>query len=113
LVKSAGTEALSGDGGAVADGGSAGGLRPDGPSRGSGRPGTGVGDLRDQGHALRAHRPGVRREGVESLETGRAAVANKLINTHLRAVEAERKIKETDELEAILEQRDEGGRRWG
>ena len=59
-------------------------------------------------------------EGVEPLETGRAAVANQLINTRLRAVEAERKIKETDELEArleelerLLERRDEGGRRWG
>ena len=43
-------------------------------------------------------------EGVEPLETGRAAVANQLINTRLRAVEAERKIKETDELEARLEE---------
>jgi hypothetical protein len=51
------------------------------------------------------------------LETGRAAVANQLINTRLRAIELERKIKETDELEARLEalERDgkEGGSRWG
>ena len=50
------------------------------------------------------------------LETGRAAVANQLINTRLRAIELERKIKETDELEARLEalERDgkEGGSRW-
>ncbi len=50
------------------------------------------------------------------LETGRAAVANQLINTRLRAVELERKIKETDELEArldALEQARGGGSRWG
>ena len=33
------------------------------------------------------------------LETGRAAVANQLINTRLRAIEQERKVKETEELE--------------
>jgi hypothetical protein len=43
-------------------------------------------------------------EGVEALETGRAAVANQLVNTRLRAVELERKIKETDELEARIEE---------
>jgi hypothetical protein len=52
-----------------------------------------------------------------ALETGRAAVANQLINTRLRAIELERKIKETDELEARIEalERDdkEGGSRWG
>jgi hypothetical protein len=37
------------------------------------------------------------------LETSRAAVANQLINTRLRAIEQERKIKETDELEARIE----------
>jgi hypothetical protein len=51
------------------------------------------------------------------LPTGPAAVANQLINTRLRAIELERKIKETDELEARLEalERDgkEGGSRWG
>jgi hypothetical protein len=50
------------------------------------------------------------------LETGRAAVANQLINTRLRAIELERKIKETDELEArieALEQPHQGGRQWG
>lgn len=55
------------------------------------------------------------------LETGRAAVANQLINTRLRAIELERRIKETDELEARLETLEErqledksrGGRRWG
>jgi hypothetical protein len=50
------------------------------------------------------------------LETGRAAVANQLINTRLRAIELGRKIKETDELEArieALEQPQQGGRQWG
>ncbi len=42
-------------------------------------------------------------EGVEPLETGRAAVANQLINTRLRAVEVERKIREQEDLEARLE----------
>ncbi len=56
--------------------------------------------------------------GVEPLETGRAAVANQLLNTRLRAVEIERKIKETDELEARIVELEraaetEGGRRWG
>jgi hypothetical protein len=37
------------------------------------------------------------------LETGRAAVANQLINTRLRAIEMERKIREQEELEARLE----------
>jgi hypothetical protein len=50
------------------------------------------------------------------LPTGPAAVANQLLNTRLRAIELERKIKETDELEARLEalERDgkEGGSRW-
>jgi hypothetical protein len=50
------------------------------------------------------------------LETGRAAVANQLINTRLRAIELERKIRETEDLEArieALEQPREGGSRWG
>jgi hypothetical protein len=50
------------------------------------------------------------------LETGRAAVANQLINTRLRAIELERKIRETDELQErieALEQASGGGRRWG
>jgi hypothetical protein len=49
------------------------------------------------------------------LETGRAAVANQLINTRLRAIELERKIRETEELEAridALEHPQEGGGRW-
>jgi ABC-type hemin transport system substrate-binding protein len=43
-------------------------------------------------------------EGVEALETGRAAVANQLVNTRLRAVEVERKIRESDELEQRIEE---------
>src|SRR5215212_5265173 len=37
------------------------------------------------------------------LETGRAAVANQLVNTRLRAIEQERKNKETEELENRIE----------
>lgn len=52
------------------------------------------------------------------LETGRAAVANQLINTRLRAIEQERKIRETEDLEARIEalersQQKGGNRRWG
>jgi hypothetical protein len=51
------------------------------------------------------------------LETGRAAVANQLINTRLRAIELERKIREQDEilerLEALEAAQSEGGyRSW-
>ena len=42
-------------------------------------------------------------EGVEQLESGRAAVANQLINTRLRAIEQERKNRETEDLEARIE----------
>jgi hypothetical protein len=45
-----------------------------------------------------------------------AAVAGQLLNIKLRAIEVERKVKETDELaERIeaLERAQEGGRRWG
>ena len=47
-------------------------------------------------------------------ETGRAAVANQLINTCLRAIELERKIRETDELEARVEalEQQKGASRW-
>jgi hypothetical protein len=52
------------------------------------------------------------------LETGRAAVANQLINTRLRVIEQERKIRETEDLEARIEalersQQKGGNRRWG
>jgi hypothetical protein len=51
------------------------------------------------------------------LETGRAAVANQLINTRLRAIEQERKIRETEDLEARIEalERAQGqkGAKWG
>lgn len=51
--------------------------------------------------------------------SGVAAVANQLINTRLRAVELERKARETDELEARVEELEgraanrRGGRAWG
>jgi hypothetical protein len=37
------------------------------------------------------------------LETGRAAVANQLVNTRLRAIEQERKMRELEDLEERLE----------
>lgn len=43
------------------------------------------------------------REDAEPLEPGRAAIANQIVNTRLRAVELGRKIKEQDELEARLD----------
>jgi hypothetical protein len=48
------------------------------------------------------------------VETPRAAVANQLLNTRLRAIELERKIKETDELEARIEELERGakGKTW-
>ena len=52
------------------------------------------------------------------LETGRAAVANQLINTRLRAIEQERKNRETEDLEARIEalerasEAKKGGPRW-
>src|SRR3954447_9942891 len=49
---------------------------------------------------------------------GPAAVANQLINTRLRAIEQERKLKELEEVLERIErlenlQRNSGGRRWG
>jgi hypothetical protein len=50
------------------------------------------------------------------LETGRAAVANQLINTRLRAIEQERKNRETEDLEARIEAleraQEKGGPKW-
>jgi hypothetical protein len=50
------------------------------------------------------------------LDTGRAAVANQLVNTRLRAIEQERKNKETEELEARIEAleraREKGAGKW-
>jgi hypothetical protein len=53
-----------------------------------------------------------------SVERSNAAVVNQILNTRLRAIELERKIREQDELEerlAALEQSQEqkGGSRWG
>ncbi len=51
------------------------------------------------------------------LDTGRAAVANQLINTRLRAIEVERKLRETEDHEERLERLEraaeqKGDRRW-
>ena len=57
-------------------------------------------------------------DGIEKLETGPAAVANQLINTRLRAIEQERKNRESEELEARIEalerasEAKKGGPRW-
>ena len=57
-------------------------------------------------------------EGVEQLESGRAAVANQLINMRLRAIEQERKNKETEDLEARIDTlertqgQEKGAGRW-
>jgi hypothetical protein len=53
-----------------------------------------------------------------AVATAPYAVANQLINTRLRAVEVERKIREQDELLERIERLEEqatekGGRRWG
>jgi hypothetical protein len=53
-----------------------------------------------------------------TLPAGAAAVANQLINTRLRAIEQERKIRELEEVIERVErletiQRNSGGRRWG
>jgi hypothetical protein len=54
-----------------------------------------------------------------SVDRGRAAVANQLINTRLRAIELERKVRETEEFETRLEtledalEQNRGGNRWG
>jgi hypothetical protein len=53
------------------------------------------------------------------VERGDAVAVNQILNTRLRALEVERKIREQDELEARLEQLERaqesgrGGRRWG
>ena len=47
------------------------------------------------------------------LETGRAAVANQLLITRLRAIEVERKIRETEEIEERLTALEEALRRNG
>jgi hypothetical protein len=60
-------------------------------------------------------------DGVLSGETDRAAaaVAGQLLNIKLRAIEQERRNKETEDLEARIErlertaERERGGRRWG
>jgi hypothetical protein len=45
------------------------------------------------------------------LNTGPAAVANQLVNTRLRAIEQERKNKETEELESRIEALEQGQER--
>lgn len=49
----------------------------------------------------------------DPLPSGAAAVANQLINTRLRAIELERKIRETDEFEERLAALEREGARWG
>ena len=80
---------------------------------GRGRPQTELHEIKALLNDLTARVP--KEEGTEPLETGPAAVANQLINTRLRALEQERKNRETEDLEArieALERGQEGGRRW-
>jgi hypothetical protein len=55
-------------------------------------------------------------EGYAPLETAPAAIANQLINTRLRAIEQERKNRETEDLESRIEAleraQEKGGPRW-
>jgi hypothetical protein len=55
-------------------------------------------------------------EGYAPLETAPAAIANQLINTRLRAIEQERKIRVTEDLESRIEalerSQEKGGARW-
>ena len=61
----------------------------------------------------------LKEEGTEPLEPGPAAVANQLINTRLRAIEQERRVKEQEDLEARIEALEraqegrKGARPWG
>ena len=53
-----------------------------------------------------------------SVDRGKGAVVNQILNTRLRAIELERKIKETEELEERIEalertQEQKGDKRWG
>jgi hypothetical protein len=53
-----------------------------------------------------------------TIERSNGAVVNQILNTRLRALELERKIKETEELEERIEQLEQsqdqrGGERWG
>ncbi len=50
------------------------------------------------------------------LETSRGAVASQLVNTRIRLLEYERKLRETEELETRIQQLEQvqrGGNRWG
>jgi hypothetical protein len=52
-------------------------------------------------------------DGAKPLETGPAAVANQLINTRLRAIELERRLREADEFEERLDELEDRVRRSG
>jgi hypothetical protein len=88
-----------------------------GRAGGRGRPNHELAEIKDLLEDLTSRV--LREEGAELLETGPAAVANQLINTRLRAIEQERKNKETQDLEARIESLERaqegrrGGRAWG
>jgi hypothetical protein len=73
---------------------------------GRGRPQTELHEIKDLLATLTARV--LKEDGVEPLEPGPAAVANQLINTRLRAIEQERKNKETEDLEARIEELERG-----
>ena len=78
--------------------------------------GTGSREIRDLKKQLEELATGVLDETVERAN---AAVVNQILNTQARLIELERKVKETDELEARLDaleqaqQQKGGGSRWG
>jgi hypothetical protein len=87
-----------------------------GKTGGRGRPGSELAEVKELLATLTGRVLG--EEGTEKLETGPAAVANQLINTRLRAIEQERKIREAEDLEARIEalerasEAKKGGPRW-
>jgi hypothetical protein len=81
-----------------------------GKSGGRGRPATELRDVKVLCEDL------TNRVLAGDLLPGQADVANQLINTRLRAIEQERKNKETEDLESRIEALEgarEGGRWWG
>jgi hypothetical protein len=93
--------------------------RRGGRTGGNGRPGssTELQEIKDLLKELTDRVIG--KEGADALSPGAGAVAAQLINTQLRAIELERKIREQEELLERLEaleraQQQEGGsKRWG
>ena len=81
-----------------------------GRAGGRGRPAGGASqELAEVRKLLRDLTRRVLGEGPALIAPGRAAIANQLLNTRLRAIEQERKLKETEDLEARIEALECGG----